>query len=179
VRVTLTKQQALVANAASKSNPHPELCVAAIGKGYITAVDGFMLARAPVEYDGEYIFVPATSLPRSECDVALEDDSLTVVTKDGTAEEAHAPLAKYPATPEFWNKQTKRKPKACVALDVAMLRKMLSCIKSRDGGNDRCGIVRLFVRKSSDPVEWRVEDGDDTVVEGLVMPMFVNWRENV
>jgi len=178
VRVTLTKQQALVAKAAGKfSEGRPYMECVRIGKGKVVAADGFMLAQSPVDYDGEPVFVPSHMIPSGPCDVDMDGESVRVITAEGTQETAHFAY-EYPDTEKVWRIETKRKPKACVALNTALLRKMLACIEGKDGGKDPNGMVRLYVRRPEDAVEWRVLQPDGAVmVEGLIEPMFTWWGE--
>lgn len=177
MRVALTKQQALVANGCGKNRDRPELGYVRIGNGSIVAADGYGLVRAPVDYDGEPVYVPAHMMPKGPCDVDIDGESLSVITVDGTQETTHEAV-KYPDADRAWKKVTKRKPKACVALNVALLRRMLRCIEAKDGGSDTAGIIRFYVRGPSDAVEWRVQDAEGKpVIEGLIMPMFVDWGE--
>lgn len=177
MRITLTKQQALVANGCGKNRDRPELGYVRIGNGSIVAADGYGLVRAPIDYDGEPVCVPAHMMPKSQCDVDMDGKSLSVISVNGTRETTHETV-KYPDADRAWAKVTKRKPKACIALNVALLRKILSCIECRDGHWDTSGVVRLYIRKPDDALEWRI-DGDDgePLVEGVTMPMFVQWKE--
>ncbi len=180
MRLTLTKQQALVAKAAAREGetPRRELGFVRIGDGHVVATDGFGMASAPVEYDGETVFIPAHMLPSGPCDVDMDGESVSVITKDGTQETAHE-VVKYPDAEKAWAKMTKRPPKAHIALSAALLRRMLACVEGKDGWKNPNGIVRLYVRRPSDPLEWRVQDAEGNVlVQGLVMPMFVDWRED-
>lgn len=179
MRVTLTKQQALVANAANPKNETFAFCrVVQIGKGHITAADGFQLVRAPIDYDGDPVYVPVELMPSEACDVAMEHDQVAVITKAGMKTIPHQAAQNYPDTNETWRKCTKRKPKAVVALNVALLRKMLRCIEAKDGGHDTTGIIRFYIRRPSEGVEWHAENGEgQIVVEGVVMPMFVKWGD--
>jgi hypothetical protein len=135
------------------------------------------MVRAPIEYGGEPVYVPAHMVPNGPCDVDLEGESLSVVTTDGTQETTHEAV-KYPNAEKAWARETKRKPKACIALNVALLRKMLRCIEAKDGGDDPDGIIRFYVRTPSDAVEWRIGHVEEQpLVEGFIMPMFVDWGE--
>lgn len=177
MRLTLTKQQALVAKGADSKHERPELRVVRIGNGCIVASDGYGMVRAPVDYSGEPVCVPAHMMPNGPCDIDLDGESLSVVTTDGIQETTHETV-KYPDADRAWAKVTKRKPKACIALNVALLRKMLRCIEAKDGWQDSDGIVRLYIRRPSDAIEWRIGHVDEQpLVEGLIMPMFVDWGE--
>jgi len=178
VRVTLTKQQALVAKAAGKfSEGRPYMECVRIGKGKVVAADGFMLAQSPVDYDGEPVFVPSRIIPSGPCDVEMDGKTVRVITAETTREAPHATYD-YPDTEKVWRMETKRKPKACVALNVALLRKMLACIEGKDGGKSSSGMVRLYIRRPEDAVEWRVQEPDGSVmVEGLIEPMFTWWEK--
>jgi len=175
MRVTLTKQQALVAKAAGQfSEPLEHVRIA---DGQIVAADGFMLARAPVDYDGEPVFVPSRIIPSGPCDVEMDGKTVRVITAETTREAPHATYD-YPDTEKVWRMETKRKPKACVALNVALIRKMLACIEGKDGGKSSSGMVRLYIRRPEDAVEWKVQTPEGSVmVEGLIEPMFTSWEE--
>jgi hypothetical protein len=177
MRVTLTKQQALIAKAADSHNEvRPNLGCMRIGNGKVVAADGFMLAQAPIDYDGEPVFVPVHMIPNRPCDVDMDGESVRVITPDGTAETTHVSYG-YPDTEKAWRIKTRRKPKACVALNAALLRKMLACMEGKDGGKSAAGMVRLYVRRPNDAVEWRVLGRDGLViVEGLIEPMFTDWE---
>ena len=176
MRITLTKQQALVAKCTDTKHYNQACHVARIGAGRIVSADGYQVARAPIDYDGEAVFVPTHMMPSGACDVDLDGESLSIITVDGTQETTHEAV-KYSDVDATWAKLTKRKPKACVALNVALLRRMLRCVEAKDGGSDKGGIIRFYVRKPGDAVEWRVQDAEGKpIVEGLIMPMFVNWE---
>ena len=78
MRITLTKQQALVAKATGKwGEKKPYLECVRIGGGKIVGADGFMLAQAPIDYDGEPVFVPRPGA------VAEDDGVVLSVALDG------------------------------------------------------------------------------------------------
>jgi len=178
MRITLTKQQALVAKATGKwGEKKPYLECVRIGGGKIVGADGFMLAQAPVDYDGEPVFVPSRIIPSGPCDVEMDGKTVRVIKAETTREAPHATYD-YPDTEKVWRMETKRKPKACVALNVALIRKMLACIKGKDGGKSSSGMVRLYIRRPEDAVEWKVQTPEGSVmVEGLIEPMFTWWGE--
>jgi hypothetical protein len=179
MRVSLTKQQALVAKVAPRQRefrlPYME-CVR-IGGGKVAATDGFMLAQTPVDYDGEPVFVPARMIPSGPCDVEVEGESVRVITAEGTAEIEHV-WYDYPNTERAWADDTKRNPRAYVALNAALLRKMLACIEGKDGSSPN-GMVRLYIRRPEDAVEWRVQNPEGGVlIEGLIEPMYTWWGQS-
>jgi len=178
MRVSLTKQQALVAKAAGKrDDKRPYMECVRIGGGKVVAIDGFMLAQAPVDYDGEPVFVPARMIPSGPCDVEVDGESVRVITAEGTAETAHVDYP-YPNTERVWRDTRKRKPRAYVALNAALLRKMLACIEGKDGSSPN-GMVRLYIRRPEDAVEWRVQNPEGGVfVEGLIEPMYTRWGQS-
>ena len=54
----------------------------------------------------------------------------------------------------------------------------LACIEGKDGGKSSSGMVRLYIRRPEDAVEWRVQEPDGSVmVEGLIEPMFTWWEK--
>jgi len=178
MRVSLTKQQALVAKCTTRNDDRPYLSLVRIGDGHIVSTTGWAAASAPVDYDGEPIFVPADMIPSGPCDIEAGDGVVRVITAEGTDEAMMPDASEYPDVDKAWQRVVKRKPKAMVALDVALLRQMLQCIEGCGGGKNGNGIVRLYVRKPSDAVEWRVVMDAGVLVQGLIMPMFVAWDQS-
>jgi hypothetical protein len=180
MRITLTKQQALVAKCTDAKFWKPAGHVVRIGAGRIVSSDGYGMTRAPLDYDGEPVLVDAaivSSLKRGG-DIEVEGGKVRTFSVDGVAEYISGEQPEYPDVDETWAKLTKRKPKACIAMNPNLLKKMLSCMEKTDGWKQGPeAIVRLYVRRRRDPLEWRIEAEGKTIVEGLIMPMFVAWAD--
>lgn len=173
----LTNTQRRVAHAASSDDSRPVLTGAHIANGEITAGDGFMLVKCPIDDDsGEEWLIPAKSLlavpgiPGSNYYVEIgkhADDEVRITGRITVL--AKLINNKFPSTvselastiPE------KEQPPMVIGFSPTLLRKLLKVV-----GNEL--MLKLRIRGENTCAEFQAGD-----ISGLIMPMHTDgWDDH-
>lgn len=173
MEITLTKNQRLVAKAASKENPHRSIHCVHIKDGIIEAADGFILVRKKLGYTGEELLLnakqidllqdinyktPVVLVDKGEDVLARSKYGRTLITKE---------KEKFPETEQLF---PKKPPVFKIALSRSVLRKLLSSLDNSDHIP-----LQFYFYGTKDVV--KVCEGEETTA--LAMPMYVEWKDDV
>lgn len=185
MKLTLTKQQRKLASACATDTTREALMYLAVGKGWVAAADGFVLARMAHEYEGDTVLIPATMMKHfTRCkDVVFTISTKTIGASNGKytvlVDRPVIVRAGFPDHVACANGIVKDKPKAQVAMSTLVFKTVLACVDGADSNT-----MRMFIRGTSEAMQItaKVEPGEDTdhesvVVEVYAMPMFVDWQE--
>jgi hypothetical protein len=183
VRLTLTKQQRKLASACATDDSRPVLMCLAVGKGWVAAADGFMLARMKHEYKGDTVLIPASMMKHfTRCkDVTFNIGPKTISASNGKYTIDRPVIgASFPDHELCVNGIVAKPVEAQIAMSDALFKRVLACV---DGADNH--VMRLFVREPSEAMQItaKVEpgehgDGESVPIEVYVMPMFVDWSEH-
>jgi hypothetical protein len=185
MKLTLTRQQRKLASACATDTAREALMCLAVGKGWVAAADGFVLARMKHEYQGETVLIPAAMMKHfTRCkDVVFTVGAKTIGASNGHyAVIVDRPVIVGVPFPDHVTVATglvKDKPRAKIAMSTVLFKTVLACV---DGADSH--VMRLFVRKPSEAMQITAKvapgdntDGESVAVEVYAMPMFVDWQE--
>ena len=165
--IKLNKNQIAITKAADgKDGTRPILQCACIGKGYIVAADGFILARHPVEeFFEETVKIPAKDIQKAG---VAKFAGVQFIQTNGTAarllgkDDINSQVVEG-TYPDYQQLIPTGKATLQVRLGAAVLKKLLACM----GDNDYVGLEFTdgIDAPVSGAVRWRAGDAD-----GAFMP---------
>ena len=179
MQITLTKAQRNLARAAATDESRPVLTCLVVGKGWVAAADGLMLARMRHPFKGKGVLFPAKFIKRfARCgDVAFTVGPKHISGFDGEYTlTVDRPSGTYPNHNLAFAGMGKAK--AHIAMNNDLLKRSIDTL-----GNLTCGgVVRVYVHGAMDAIrivgipdgDWADPD-DAPRIEIAAMPMFVNW----
>lgn len=186
----------------AKENSRPVLSHLMLARGWLMASDGYILALRKAVPDKEetlpeqFFFCrgwfkhlkPVTRQKKGidEVHEVNIDDKRNVIINLYNRILKHKieptvtyslPLEPTGTVPDCRNRINRGEPKAVIAVNPGLLRKVLD-ILPKDSG-----ILRLAIYDSREPLEFACNthcpdnNGEDTFTRGLIMPMYVTWEE--
>lgn len=181
-----------LARGVCKELGRPVLHQVMVRKGELAVADGFLLVRREGDFTPDdtlrdtEVGLPASILKtvrmgeRESAEVVLSEDktrfTLTVQDEKGKAKE---PVLTFSALrdvyPAFEHIAPSALKKAEVAVDIKLLRKLLSCLPDD-------GYLRMGLGEKSEPVEFYITSWSVSAKErpyrALLMPIFCSWDEH-
>jgi hypothetical protein len=176
IEIRLNKAQRQIGVAAAGEDSRPVLTHVMLKKGVMVAADGFMLAQTSVGYDGdEPILLNAADLLKSK-DIKHTNDICVTVGKETAQMVGKDTLISKLGSGDFPNYEALY-PKGEVSFQIALNTDILTKVAKMGG---KGAIVRFTFRDQSGPTEIEIKQpyDDETIMKGLLMPMFVDWSKS-
>lgn len=169
---------------ATTSFSKPVLNNMCVKDGKLITADGFMLVMRDANCDNneQEVLIPAKIINSLKvnsnriADINADKDTIEVNfidNKGNIKPDEYTATYKTYATGVFPDVEALYKntnKKAEIALNVSLLKRLLSCLPNS-------GTLRLKISELTNPVEFNCYVGDERPIYGLLMPMYVEWDD--
>ena len=183
----LSKSDLRLVNGVAQEKSRPSLGHVLLRRGRLVAADGFILVMKQVSEEGETlgqeqdVLLPTAMLnllkpgKHETAEVVLgEDNTLRAVVRElgGRKKDPEFVFNRVDRDvhfPKYEANVPRNEKVGCVALDIKLLKKLLSSLPGE-------GILRIGVAQPNEAVEFCINDEQERPIRAFQMPMFVPWE---